>query len=31
MKFTWLLRDRADYLVNRYSERNSEHRLPEKL
>ncbi|MFT8764500.1 MAG: arsenical resistance protein ArsH, partial [Gluconobacter potus] len=24
-------RDRADYLVDRYSERRSEHRLPEKL
>lgn len=31
MKFTWLLRDRADYLVGRYSERKTEFRLPESL
>ena len=28
MKFTLLTRDRADYLVDRYSERKSEGRLP---
>ncbi|MFT8720436.1 MAG: arsenical resistance protein ArsH, partial [Acetobacter sp.] len=31
MKFTWLLRDRAGYLVDRYSERKTEFRLPESL
>ncbi|MCE2563205.1 arsenical resistance protein ArsH [Komagataeibacter sp. FNDCF1] len=30
MKFTWLLRDRADYLVDRYSERRQAHRAPER-
>ena len=28
MKFTLLTRDRADYLVNRYSERKAEGRHP---
>jgi arsenic resistance protein ArsH len=28
LRFTWLLRDRADYLVDRYSERNTTFELP---
>jgi arsenic resistance protein ArsH len=28
VKFTLLTRDRTDYLVNRYSERKAERRLP---
>jgi arsenic resistance protein ArsH len=29
--FTWLLRDRSDYLVDRYSERKAAFKLPERL
>jgi arsenic resistance protein ArsH len=31
MKFTWLLRDRAEYLVDRYSERKAELHLSEGM
>ena len=31
VRFTWLLRDRSDYLVDRYSERKEAFKLPEKL
>jgi arsenic resistance protein ArsH len=31
LRFTWLLRDRADYLVDCYSERKDAFKLPEKL
>jgi arsenic resistance protein ArsH len=31
IRFTWLLRDRAEYLVDRYSERKTKFQLPNKL
>jgi arsenic resistance protein ArsH len=31
VKFTLLTRDRADYLVDRYSERKSDGRIPEQV
>ena len=31
VRFNWLLRDRSNYLVDRYSERKEAFKLPEKL
>lgn len=31
VRFNWLLRDRSDHLVDRYSERKEAFKLPEKL
>lgn len=31
VRFTWLLRDRADFLADRYSERAAAFRLPAAL
>jgi arsenic resistance protein ArsH len=31
VRFTWLLRDRAEYLVDRYGERKANFKLPEAL
>ena len=31
VRFTWLLRDRSDYLVDRYSERKQAFKLPERM